>query len=71
MDMTSRKLQNEFKDQGHPWLLQKGFDTSCPCKDLFLTGTPAGVGPVKRGDQIEAGMNGDNDFRYSMKFNVS
>ena len=124
LDMTSRKLQDELKKQGHPWLLAKGFDTSCPCGDfidkdqlnvsgsvnlwlsvngtmkqnghtrdmifpveeliayiskyitldegdLILTGTPAGVGPVKQGDQIEAGMNGDNGFRYSMKFNVS
>lgn len=122
--MTSRKLQDELKNQGHPWLLSKGFDTSCPCGDfiaknqlnladsvnlwlsvngqmrqnghtrdmvfsvgdliayiskyitleqgdLILTGTPAGVGPVKRGDQIEAGMSGGNNFRYSMKFNVS
>jgi acylpyruvate hydrolase len=123
--MTSRKIQNELIAQGHPWLLAKGFDTSCPCGDfidknqlnpltssvnlwlnvngkskqngqtrdmifsipdlivyiskyitlehgdLILTGTPAGVGPVKRGDQIEAGMNGENNFKYTMKFNVA
>jgi acylpyruvate hydrolase len=123
--MTSRKLQNELKDQGLPWLLCKGFDTSCPCGDfidkkqlnvvsssvnlwlsvngnmkqnghtrdmvfsipdlivyiskyitlehgdLILTGTPSGVGPVKRGDQIEAGINGENQFQYTMKFNIS
>jgi acylpyruvate hydrolase len=122
--MTSRKLQDELKNQGHPWLLCKGFDTSCPCSDfidksrinpsssvnlwlsvngqmrqngytrdmvfsvgdliayiskyitlehgdLILTGTPAGVGPVRRGDRIEAGINGDNQLQYSMKFNVS
>ncbi|CAF5097681.1 unnamed protein product, partial [Rotaria magnacalcarata] len=39
--------------------------------DLILTGTPAGVGPVKRGDQIEAGINDDNNLKYSMKFNVA
>jgi len=33
--MTSRKLQNQLKDQGHPWLLSKGFDTSCPCGDFI------------------------------------
>lgn len=123
LDMTSRKAQNELKNKGLPWLLAKGFDTSCPCGDfieknqlnlssvnlwlsvngqmrqnghtrdmifsvgdliayiskyitlehgdLVLTGTPAGVGPVKHGDQIEAGLNGSDDFRYSMKFNVS
>ncbi|CAF1209351.1 unnamed protein product [Rotaria sp. Silwood1] len=123
LDMTARKIQDQLKKQGHPWLLAKGFDTSCPCGDfidknkldassvnlwlsvngqmrqnghtrdmifsitdmivyiskyitlehgdLILTGTPAGVGPVKRGDQIEAGINGDNNFKYSMKFNVA
>ncbi|CAF1133174.1 unnamed protein product [Adineta ricciae] len=123
LDMTERKLQNELKDQGLPWLLSKGFDTSCPCGDfipkekislsssvnlwlnvngnrrqnghtrdmifsvpdlivyiskyitlehgdLILTGTPAGVGPVRRGDQIEAGMEGEHDLKYLMKFNV-
>jgi fumarylpyruvate hydrolase len=39
--------------------------------DLILTGTPAGVGAVKRGDQIEAGINGENQFQYTMKFNIS
>ncbi len=124
LDMTGRKVQDQLKKQGHPWLLAKGFDTSCPCGDfidknkldisssvnlwlsvngkmkqngqtgdmifsigdliayiskyitlehgdLILTGTPAGVGPVKRGDKIEAGINGANNFKYSMKFNVA
>ncbi|CAF1336657.1 unnamed protein product [Adineta steineri] len=122
LDMTSRKIQDDLKKQGHPWLLSKGFDTSCPCGDfieknqidlssvnlwlnvnenikqnghtcdmifsvpdlivfiskyitlehgdLILTGTPSGVGPVKRGDQITAGINGKDDFKYTMKFNV-
>ena len=123
LDMTSRKLQDELKKQGHPWLIAKGFDTSCPCGDfidkselnlsssinlwlnvngqprqnghtrdmifgvpeliayiskyitlergdLVLTGTPAGVGPVRRGDEIEAGIRGENDFQYTMKFRV-
>ncbi|CAF0801846.1 unnamed protein product [Didymodactylos carnosus] len=37
--------------------------------DLILTGTPSGVGPVKRGDQIEAGLKSDG-VDYTMKFNV-
>ena len=122
--MTSPKILYELRGEGHPSLLSKGFDTSCPCGDfidknqinpsssvnlwlsvngeikqnghtrnmifsipdiivyiskyitldhgdLILTGTPAGVGPVKRGDQIEAGINGENQFKYAMKFNVS
>lgn len=124
LDMTARKVQDELKKQGHPWLLAKGFDTSCPCGDfldkkdvdlasslnlwlsvngdmrqnghtrdlifpvadlivyiskyitlehgdLILTGTPAGVGPVKRGDRIEAGLKGERGLNYSMKFNVA
>ncbi|UJR30682.1 hypothetical protein I4U23_018205 [Adineta vaga] len=124
IDMTSRKVQDELKKQGHPWLLAKGFDTSCPCGDfidknkislsssvniwlsvngkmkqnghtrdmifsvpdliayiskyitlehgdLILTGTPAGVGAVKRGDRIEAGLNGDNNLKYSMEIKVA
>jgi acylpyruvate hydrolase len=123
LDMTERHVQDQLKKQGHPWLLAKGFDASCPCGDfidktslniassvnlwlkvngkmrqnghtrdmifpiedlivyiskyitlehgdLILTGTPAGVGPVKRGDEIEAGLVGDNNFTYSMKFPV-
>ena len=123
LDMTSRKMQDELKKQGYPWLLAKGFDTSCPCGDfiekkeldlsssinlwlnvngqsrqngqtrdmifsvpdllayiskyitlergdLVLTGTPAGVGAVRRADEIEAGIRGENDFRYTMKFRV-
>ena len=123
LDMTSRKLQDELKKQGLPWLLAKGFDTSCPCGDfidknqlnlsspvnvwlnvngevrqngqisdmifpvpdliayiskyitldhgdLILTGTPAGVGPVRRGDLIEAGLKANESFQYTMKFHV-
>ena len=28
--MTARDFQNELKNSGLPWLLAKGFDTSCP-----------------------------------------
>lgn len=28
--------------------------------DLIYTGTPAGVGPVKAGDQLDASLNGEN-----------
>lgn len=35
--------------------------------DLILTGTPAGVGPVKPGDVIEAGMSINE---YKMTFRV-
>ena len=124
LDMTARTLQEQLKKQGHPWLLAKGFDTSCPCGDLIekdqlngssavnlwlsvngelrqngntcdmifpvqeliayiskyitldrgdliLTGTPSGVGPVRRGDLIEAGLKTDGNFQYSMKFHVA
>ena len=30
LDMTARDWQALAKQQGHPWALAKGFDTSCP-----------------------------------------
>jgi len=35
LDMTARDFQDEAKKQGHPWLLSKGFDTSCPVSDYI------------------------------------
>ena len=35
LDMTARQLQEKLKKQGHPWLLAKGFDTSCPISDFI------------------------------------
>lgn len=120
LDMTARDFQNEAKKKGHPWIMAKGFDTSCPISDyipketflnpesvqlwlkvngeqrqngntkdmiftiprlisyiseyftlepgdLILTGTPSGVGPVKEGDTIEAGID---DF-ITISFTVS
>jgi acylpyruvate hydrolase len=37
--------------------------------DLILTGTPEGVGPVKAGDVITAGIKGLTQF--DIKFNVA
>jgi acylpyruvate hydrolase len=31
--------------------------------DLLLTGTPAGVGPIKAGDKIEAGLMSEGDLK--------
>lgn len=41
--------------------------------DVILTGTPSGVGPIKAGDIITAGMkpgNADKDI-VQVKFNVA
>lgn len=107
LDMTARDVQNEAKENRHPWSVAKGFDTFAPlgpltraeevgdpqdltlritvngevrqedhtgnmifsvadlvayCSqiftlypgDLLYTGTPAGVGPVAAGDELEA-----------------
>ena len=35
LDMTARHVQEELKKKQHPWLLAKGFDTSCPISDFI------------------------------------
>merc|ERR1712018_538080 len=35
LDMTARHIQEELKQKRHPWLLAKGFDTSCPISDFI------------------------------------
>jgi acylpyruvate hydrolase len=35
LDMTARSIQEELKKKSHPWLLCKGFDTSCPISDFL------------------------------------
>jgi 2-keto-4-pentenoate hydratase/2-oxohepta-3-ene-1,7-dioic acid hydratase in catechol pathway len=35
--------------------------------DLLFTGTPAGVGALKIGDKLEASMNGNKLFEFSVK----
>lgn len=123
LDMTARDIQDELKKKSHPWLLAKGFDTSCPlgefiskekvsnvnnlvlklyvngiCKqngntndmifkipqlisyvseyitleygDIILTGTPAGVSPLKPGDLIEAELIDNNSCLSKIKFPI-
>jgi len=35
LDMTAREIQEQLKQKRHPWLLCKGFDTSCPISDFI------------------------------------
>jgi acylpyruvate hydrolase len=35
LDMTCRHVQEKLKKQGHPWLLAKGFDTSCAISEFL------------------------------------
>ncbi|XP_064466101.1 acylpyruvase FAHD1, mitochondrial-like [Ornithodoros turicata] len=43
-----------------------GFFTLEP-GDLILTGTPAGVGPIRSGDVIEAGLEGHSKMKFSVE----
>ena len=40
--------------------------------DLIFTGTPAGVGPIQKGDKIEAQLHnsGESDPLCNLKINV-
>lgn len=35
LDMTARDFQREASKKGQPWLLAKGFNTSCPISDFI------------------------------------
>src|SRR5437773_10571457 len=35
LDMTLRDVQNEAKEEGHPWTVSKGFDTSAPLSNVI------------------------------------
>lgn len=35
--------------------------------DLIFTGTPAGVGELKRGDQVRGGLEGVTDFQFTIR----
>lgn len=35
--------------------------------DLIFTGTPEGVGPIQRGDQVEARIEGIGDLRFTLR----
>ena len=43
---------------GALWSLQPG--------DLIFTGTPEGVGPLVRGDRVEAAVGGLPDLRFTL-----
>ncbi|KAF5299472.1 hypothetical protein FQR65_LT01052 [Abscondita terminalis] len=118
LDMTATCQMKEARSKGLPWLLGKGFDTSCPVSkfipkkcidlnnvplwscvngevrqdgntcdfifsvptlisyitryvtlepcDLIITGTPPGMGPVKPGDVIDAGIKEVIGFTVSV-----
>ena len=35
LDLTLRELQNQLKENGHPWELAKAFDGACPVSQFF------------------------------------
>jgi 2-keto-4-pentenoate hydratase/2-oxohepta-3-ene-1,7-dioic acid hydratase in catechol pathway len=67
-------VNGELKQEGHPGLMMFPIDQiiayvssfmTLKIGDLIYTGTPAGVGPVKIGDQLEAYLGDEKllDFR--------
>jgi fumarylpyruvate hydrolase len=118
-DLTRRDLQFAAREQGRPWDVSKGFDSSAPVSairpvadaghveggsiwlevngeprqraslsemiwsvpeiiaelstyfelrpgDLIFTGTPEGVGPVRRGDSLVGGIDGLETLRTTI-----
>ncbi|MBY0431173.1 MAG: fumarylacetoacetate hydrolase family protein, partial [Rhodospirillales bacterium] len=65
IDLTRRDLQDEARKQGRPWDMAKAFDASAPCGNLRPV-ADVGVGPVKRGDKIEASIVGMADLNIEL-----
>lgn len=119
LDLTLRDIQQQLKQQGHPWERAKAFDGSCPMSpfiksaavanpqqfdfslsingeikqhgqtqdmlwpideliahisnyftllpgDVVLTGTPAGVGPLRPGDKLELKLAQEYQFNIQV-----
>jgi acylpyruvate hydrolase len=47
LDMTGRSMQNELKKAGLPWLLAKGFNTSCPISEFISKEQISDVGNLQ------------------------
>jgi 5-oxopent-3-ene-1,2,5-tricarboxylate decarboxylase / 2-hydroxyhepta-2,4-diene-1,7-dioate isomerase len=56
-DVTARKLQGDDRDQKHPWLRSKSFDTFCPVGPFVV---PA---DAIRGDDLELTMTVNGELR--------
>ena len=78
-DMTRRDMQQEAKDASRPWALSKGCDFSAPEMiaflstmitlkpgDLIMTGTPAGVSAVVKGDKLVGHVDGLTDLELTI-----
>ncbi|RNA19967.1 acylpyruvase mitochondrial-like [Brachionus plicatilis] len=55
LDMTARGIQEQLKKQGYPWLLAKGFDTSCPISDFIPKSAVSDVNNLN----LKLTVNGD------------
>ena len=77
IDLNFQFFQNgELKQKGHTKDMIFSIDEiiayvskfiTLKTGDLIYTGTPAGVGPLKIGDKLEASLNGNKLFEFSVK----
>lgn len=66
VDFTARDLQNEFKKEGTPWEICKGFDNSAPVSD-FISKEEFDVNKLnfsllKNGETVQQGNTSDMIF---------
>lgn len=74
LDMTARDFQNDAKHKGLPWLLAKGFDTSCPISEFIPKDKLPDPSNVRLWLQTDGDMKQDgntSDMIFGIPFLIS